>query len=72
MSVSKAKFRLIPVEMSDLSHVPLQCLIEFPPSQTVEAVDIESSVQKQVYCFKKANYDTIRNHLESIRVYSTF
>ncbi|XP_037026613.1 uncharacterized protein LOC119067625 [Bradysia coprophila] len=55
--VSKADFLMLPVSKSDVDHVPLACLIECHPTITS---DDESNT---VYCFKKANYVEINEHL---------
>lgn len=60
MLTQMAQIRMLPSFKSDESHVPIVCSIECSPSIiTTENTD-------SIYCFKRANYDEIRDHLEKI------
>lgn len=64
--VDEAAIRLLPNQKSDKCHVPLMCMIECQP-------DILSSGDRNTYyCFKKADYTMIREHLESIHISNFF
>lgn len=64
--VDKAVFRLLPEEISDEAHVPLICLVECNPSI------IPNDNTNTVFCFKKANYDEIKDHLGEINISNIF
>lgn len=57
-----ADFLLLPNAVSDDAHVPLMCALELSPSITVPMNS------EPVLCFKKANYDLIREYLENINL----
>lgn len=55
--VSKADFLMIPSEKSDVAHVPLMCTVECSPKI------LPAGSSNSTFCFKKANFDLIRDHL---------
>lgn len=57
--VNKADYNILPQEKSDDAHVPLMCTIDWAPN-IVNNADSQS-----VYCFNKANYGLIKEHLRS-------
>ncbi len=61
--VSNADNPLIPTHMSDACHVPIMCMIDFTPEIT--PVGYQGTDINEVYSFRKANYEDIRNHLSS-------
>lgn len=58
--VNIADFRMLPAKKSDMHHVPLMCTVECMPVLT-PATNMDS-----VFCFRKADYDQIRNHLNGL------
>lgn len=64
--VTMADFRMLPAHKSDCFHVPLTCMIELSP------VTSSQDEQHQIYAFRKANYDSIREHLSGIDFPSVF
>lgn len=60
--VNKADFLMLPEWKSDKHHVPLMCTVECSPT-TNTAGDPNS-----IYCFKRANYDEIRDHLSNVDI----
>lgn len=56
--VTKADFRMIPEHKSDNAHVPIACTIECEPGV------IPSSDSGSVFCFRRADYDAIGEHLD--------
>lgn len=58
--VSKADFLIIPSGKSDDAHVPLMCTVECSP-KILPVGDSNST-----FCFKKANFDQIREHLSNL------
>lgn len=64
--VNKADFLLLPPTKSDKSHVPLMCTIECSP------ISIPSGDSSKIFCFKKANYDQIREHLLNVGIHNMF
>lgn len=57
-----ADFPLLPPSKSDSCHVPMMCLIECSPSIST------TNNRNPVYCFRKANFDQIRDHLSAINI----
>lgn len=55
--VTKVDFLMLPASKSDVDHVPLMCAMECSPST------IPNLQSNLVYCFKKANYNDINEHL---------
>lgn len=58
--VSRADLSLIPDALQDKAHVPILCMIECEPSSYVSSPSSE-----QIYCFKKAPFDLIREELSN-------
>lgn len=55
--VNKDDFFLLPPDKCDDAHVPLVCTIECCPTL------LPSGNSSEIFCFKKANYEHIREHL---------
>lgn len=64
--VNKADFCLLPPNKSDDSHVPLVCTVE---CCTTTVPSTESST---IFCFKKANYEQVREHLFDVGIANMF
>lgn len=64
--VCTADFPLLPSCKSDKAHVPFMCTIECNP-----VVSSTSDNKGGIYCFRKANYDEIREHLSSLNIPKT-
>lgn len=64
--VNNADFLLLPTEKSDKAHVPIMCTIECCP----DVLPVGDS--NSVFCFKKANYEQIREHLLDIDIMNIF
>lgn len=64
--LNKAEFLMLPAFKSDPSHVPLMCFIDCAPC-TGNNVSFGTT-----YCFKKANYDSIREHLTNLNLQNLF
>lgn len=64
--VNLADFLLLPSAKSDDFHVPIMCTIECLP----EILTCNSP--STVYCFQRANYDLIREHLSDINFIQIF
>lgn len=58
--VEKADINLIPDNIADKAHTQLSITIECEPTTH------HDSSHASTYCFRKANYDKINNHLEQI------
>lgn len=58
--VEKADILLIPQSMSDPAHTQMVCFVECEPSISKLTTDTSH------YCFRKANYDEIRDQLDSL------
>lgn len=61
MVVNNADFPLLPLNKSDNAHRPLMCTIECSPD--IFPSDNETPA---IYCFRKADYDQIRDHLKKL------
>lgn len=59
-TTSLADFPLLPSYKSDDFHVPLMCTIECAPTL------LPNTTRDPVFCFRKANFDLIREHLNGI------
>lgn len=57
---------LLPPEKCDDAHVPLVCTIECCPTT------LPSGDSSEIYCFKKANYEQIRDHLSGMDISNIF
>lgn len=64
--LDRAELLLLPSFKSDPHHVPIRCLIDCSPT-IANNMDAQS-----VYCFKRANYELIREHLENIDFQNMF
>lgn len=64
--VNKADFLLLPSAKSDDYHVPIMCTVECTPEI------LPSDDPSTVYCFKRANYDLIREYLSEINFFAIF
>lgn len=58
--LEKADIPLIPESIADVAHVQIACTIECHPRI------FQSNEQSAHFCFRKANYDEIRNYLQNI------
>lgn len=63
---NKADFLMLPPFKSDKCHTPIMCSIDCAPSTEI------TKSPESVYCFKKANYDQIRDHLFSLHLNELF
>lgn len=63
--VNKADFLMLPKEKSDDAHVPLVCTVECSP-KVLPVGDTNTA-----FCFKKANFDLIREHLYGLDLMNT-
>lgn len=55
---------MIPSFKSDPFHVPMACTIDCSPCTS------QNGKPDSVYCFRKANYESIRDHLNNIDLIS--
>lgn len=65
--VNTPDFMLLPEGKSDPAHMPTMCTIEVSPE--IHPVD---QCDSRIYCFRKENYDSIREHLMQINFVGTF
>lgn len=65
--IGRADLPLIPETLQDTAHVQTRCEIECEPSPFVS-----SSSSEQIYCFKKAPFELIRNELANVDFHSLF
>lgn len=59
-TVDKAEFPLLPPWKSDKCHVPIMCTVECSPNV------LKTTESDPVYCFKKADFELIREHLSTL------
>lgn len=64
--VKRADILMLPSFKSDPHHVPTMCLIDCAPTI------INNTETQSIYCFKRANYDLIRDHLVSLNLQHLF
>lgn len=60
--LKRANILMLPTYKSDPHHVPIMCLFDCAPT-IINNVDSQS-----IYCFKRANYDLIRDHLGTLNI----
>lgn len=56
-------FLMLPSDRSDSDHVPILCTVECIP--TIHSTPGESP---QIYCFRRADYDGLREHLSGYKI----
>lgn len=64
--VERADIRMLPAFKSDVNHKPLQCLFDCSPSVS------SNGTPESIFCFKRANYEEIREYLESLNLSTRF